>query len=168
MEPVSAPCGRKVLDRFLQQPDCRFITIADVQKERREIIKRLVDRHYGNEGCTTVPDMYEVFGRDDLDAVIIAMGERWHGLASMIAARHGKDVYSEKPCSMTIREAQELGETILRYGRVFQVGTQRRNVDNFRVAIDMARSGKLGNIDTVHVGRHHQAPGRCALASCRA
>ena len=70
----------------------------------------------------------------------------------MIAAKHGKDVYSEKPCTMTIRESQELDETILRYGRIFQAGTQRRSVDNFKVAANLARSGKLGNITSVYAG----------------
>ncbi len=146
------PRGRKVHSCFLPQPDCRFITIADPQKERREIIKRLTDRHYENEDCTTVHDMYEVFERDDIDAVLIATGDRWHATASMIAAKHGKDIYSEKPCTMTIRQSQELDDTILRYGRVFQAGTQRRNVDNFRRAVEIAHSGKLGNIHTVHAG----------------
>jgi hypothetical protein len=96
--------------------------------------------------------MYEVFQRDDIDAVLIATGDRWHATASMIAAQHGKDIYSEKPCTMTIRESQELDETILRYGRIFQAGTQRGNVENFKVAVDLARSGKLGNIKAVYAG----------------
>ncbi|MEM7699910.1 MAG: Gfo/Idh/MocA family oxidoreductase, partial [Verrucomicrobiota bacterium] len=144
--------GRKVLEGFLSESDCQFITIADPQRERREIIKRLVDRHYVNEDCTTVQDMYEVFQRDDIDAVFIATGDRWHATASIIAAKHGKDVYSEKPCSMTIQESQELDDAFLRYGRVFQAGTQRRNVENFRVAAEIAQSGKLGNLTSVHAG----------------
>lgn len=146
------PRGRRVLDSFVRQPDVRFVTVADPQKERREIIKRYVSRVYNIHDCEPVQDMYEVFERDDIDAVLIATGDRWHALASMIAAQHGKDVYSEKPCTMTIRESQELDQTILRYGRVFQAGTQRRSVDNFKVAANLARSGKLGNITSVHAG----------------
>ncbi|MEM9280947.1 MAG: Gfo/Idh/MocA family oxidoreductase [Verrucomicrobiota bacterium] len=146
------PRGRKVLDCFLRQSDCQFLTIADPQKERREIIKRLADRHYENSDCTTVQDMYEVFQREDLDAVLIATGDRWHATTSIIAANHGKDVYSEKPCSMTIRESQELDDCFVRLGRVFQAGTQRRSVENFEVAAKLAWDGKLGNLTSVHAG----------------
>lgn len=146
------PRGRKVLEAFLKQPDVQFVTVADPQRERREQIKRYTDKVHKNHDCQPVQDMYEVFQRDDIDSVLIATGDRWHATASMIAAKHGKDVYSEKPCTMTIRESQELDETILRYGRVFQAGTQRRNVDNFRVAIDLARSGKLGKLTKVYAG----------------
>lgn len=146
------PRGRQDLDRILRQSDTRFVAIADPQKERREIIKRLTDRAYENQDCVSYSDMYEVLGRDDIDAVIIATGDRWHTLLSIIAAKAGKDIYSEKPCAMTMRECRELDETILRYDRVFQAGTQRRNVDNFRVAIDLARGGKLGNLKSVHAG----------------
>ena len=144
--------GRLVLERFLKQPDVHFVTIADPQKERREIIKRLTDREYGNEDCTTTPEMFEVLGRDDIDAILTATGDRWHSLVAIYAAQAGKDIYSEKPCAMTIRECQELDEAILRYGRVYQAGTQRRNVDNFVLAAELARSGKLGNLQAVHAG----------------
>jgi predicted dehydrogenase len=84
--------------------------------------------------------------------VIIATGDRWHTPASILAARAGKDVYSEKPCAMNIAECRELDEGILKNNRVYQAGTQRRNVDNFRFAIELARSGKLGKLHTVHAG----------------
>ncbi|MEM0896680.1 MAG: Gfo/Idh/MocA family oxidoreductase [Verrucomicrobiota bacterium] len=144
--------GRKVLERFLKQPDVQFVTVADPQKERREIIQRVAAKLYNNPDVEPVQDMYEVFERDDIDSVLIATGDRWHATASIIAAQHGKDVYSEKPCSMTIREAQELDDAILRTERVFQAGTQRRSVDNFEVAASLARSGKLGNITAVYAG----------------
>jgi len=84
--------------------------------------------------------------------VVIATGDRWHAVASILAARAGKDVYCEKPCSMTVRESQELADAMNRYGRVFQAGTQRRNVDNFKWAANLARTGRLGRIHTVHAG----------------
>jgi predicted dehydrogenase len=146
------PRGREVLKSFLSQADVQFVTIADVQETRREVVRVMANRHYGNQDCTKTGEMYEVFARPDIDAVLIATGDRWHALASMLAAKAGKDIYCEKPCSMTIRETQELADTINRYGRVFQAGTQRRNVDNFQFAADLARSGKLGKIHTVHAG----------------
>ncbi|MBT6768645.1 MAG: Gfo/Idh/MocA family oxidoreductase, partial [Opitutales bacterium] len=91
------PRGRKVLAGFFAHKDCQFVAIADVQKERREIIKRLADREYGNTDCVTYDDMSGVLGRDDIDSVIIATGDRWHTTASITAARAGKDIYCEKP-----------------------------------------------------------------------
>ncbi len=144
------PRGRYVLDQFLKQPDARFLVSCDLQKERSHLGKRLIDRAYGNGDCAETADMFEVFGREDLDAVLIATGDRWHGVGSMIAARHGKDVYSEKPCTMSIAESIELDETFRRCGRLFQAGTQRRSVPNFQLAAGFARDGKLGNLHTVH------------------
>jgi predicted dehydrogenase len=146
------PRGQEVLRSFLQQPEVQFVMIADVQSVRREVVRVMVNRHYQNQDCTETRDMFDVMGRPDIDAVLIATGDRWHALASILAAKAGKDIYCEKPCSMTIRESQELADAINRYGRIFQAGTQRRNVDNFRVAAELARSGRLGRIHTVHAG----------------
>jgi predicted dehydrogenase len=104
--------------------------------------------------------MFEILERDDIDGVLIATGDRWHALASILAARAGKDIYCEKPCSMTVKESQELADAVNRHGRVFQAGTQRRNVDNFQFAVQLARSGKLGNMHTVHAGILKLVPDR--------
>ncbi len=146
------PRGREVLKAFLSQPDVQFVMDADVQETRREVVRVMVNRHYQNQDCLKTREMEDVLGRADIDAVLIATGDRWHAVASMMAAKAGKDIYCEKPCSMTIRESQELADTVNRYGRVFQAGTQRRNVDNFKFAAGLARSGKLGKIHTVHAG----------------
>ncbi len=146
------PRGREVLKEFLSQTDVQFVAVADVQKSRREIVRKTVNRQYGNEDCKAHRDMQEILAREDIDAVLIATGDRWHAPASMLAARAGKDVYSEKPCTMTIGECKELDDTILKTQRIFQAGTQRRNVDNFRVAVELARAGRLGKLATVHAG----------------
>jgi predicted dehydrogenase len=146
------PRGRNVLKSFLNEPDVQFVMIADVQEARREVVRVMANRHYQNQDCIKTREMFDVLGREDIDAVFIATGDRWHAPASILAAQAGKDIYCEKPCSMTVRESQELADAINRYGRVFQAGTQRRNVDNFMFAADLARSGKLGRIHTVHAG----------------
>ena len=110
----------------------------------------MVDDHYGNRDCAVYRDMFEVFGRSDIDAVLIATGDHWHALASILAMKAGKDVYSEKPCGMTIREIQALAEAAGRYGRVFQAGTQRRSQENFQYAVYLAQSGILGQLHTLH------------------
>jgi predicted dehydrogenase len=134
---------------MLEMPDVQCVTIADVQASRREAGKALVDQHYGNGNCTTVRDFREILDRKDIDAVLIATGDRWHAPASMMAAEAGKDVYSEKPCGLTIALCQQLDETIQRTGRIFQAGTQRRSVPNFIQAVQLAHSGKLGEIHTL-------------------
>jgi predicted dehydrogenase len=157
------PRGREVLKPFLDQADVQFVAVADVQKARREIVRKTVNRKYGNEDCKAYRQMEEVFGRDDIDAVLIATGDRWHTPASILAARAGKDVYSEKPCAMNIGECRELDEGILKLQRVYQAGTQRRNVDNFRFAVELARSGKLGKLHTVHAGIIAPSPDNAPL-----
>jgi len=144
------PRGRQVLSGFYKHNDCQFVAIADPQKERREIIKRMTDRQYGNTDCVTYDDMSGVLERDDIDSVIIATGDRWHTTASILAARAGKDIFCEKPCAMNIQECQELDDEIKKHKRVFQAGTQRRSVPNFKLAVDLARNGKLGQVTEVH------------------
>jgi predicted dehydrogenase len=142
--------GRYVLSEFLKFPVARFVAIADCQASRRERIKAMVDETYGNQDCSVYRDMFDVLGRDDIDAVLIATGDRWHTMASITAARAGKDIYCEKPCSMTIQESRALADVINMYGRIYQAGTQRRSIGNFMLAIEMAQTGKLGKLLEVH------------------
>ncbi len=146
------PRGRRVLSSFLERKDVQFVSICDAQTDRAEIIRRIANRHYGNEDCTMHREMDEVLLRDDIDAVLICTGDRWHAPASIRAARAGKDVYCEKPCSMTIIESVELEEAFTAHNRVFQAGTQRRNIRNFRFACKLASEGALGNLQAVHAG----------------
>jgi predicted dehydrogenase len=137
------------LGGILPKPDVRCVAIADVQAGRREAGKKLVDSHYGNKDCVLYRDFRELLARKDIDAVLIGTGDRWHAPASILAAKAGKDVYSEKPCGLTIALCQALDDTIRENKRVFQAGTQRRSVPNFQAAVRLAKSGKLGKIHTV-------------------
>jgi predicted dehydrogenase len=142
--------GSYDLSTVLPQKDMRFIAVSDVQRYRAERVKQMADTQYGNKDCVIYRDMFDVLARSDIDAVWIATGDRWHALASLLAAKAGKDVYSEKPCGMTIAEIQALADGIHRYGRVFQAGTQRRNQAQFQYAAWLAHSGKLGRLHTLH------------------
>jgi predicted dehydrogenase len=137
------------LGGVLPKTDVRCVAICDVQASRRDAGKRLVDGHYGNKDCVLYRDFRELLARPDIDAVMIGTGDRWHALASIRAAKAGKDVYSEKPCGLTIGLCQTLDDTIRQTKRVFQAGTQRRSVANFQAAIRLAQSGKLGKIHTL-------------------
>lgn len=138
------------LKSMLQFNDVRCVAIADVQAKRREAGKVLVDETYGAKDCVLYRDFRDLLARKDIDAVLIATGDRWHAAASILAAKAGKDVYSEKPCGITIAACQELADTMHKERRVFQAGTQRRSVLNFQKAVELVHSGKLGKLHTMH------------------
>jgi predicted dehydrogenase len=144
------PRGTYDLSVMLPEPDVQFVAICDVRRVRREAIKEMADTHYGNGDCVMYRDFFELLDRPDIDAVLIATGDHWHALASILAMKAGKDVYSEKPCGMTIAEVQALADAAHRYARVFQAGTQRRSLANFQYAAYLAQSGKLGKLHTLH------------------
>jgi predicted dehydrogenase len=153
--------GESDLKWMLKEPDVQFVAICDVRKQRREAVKRLADAHHGNSDCRTYVDLRELLEtRADIDAVLIATGDRWHATASILAMRAGKDVYSEKPSSMTIAEGRAVVETAKATGRIYQTGAQRLSEANFVAAIELARAGKLGRVHTV---RAHIAPWDDAL-----
>ena len=127
-----------VMKAMLPIEEMQCLTVCDVQKSRRDAGKKIVDEHYGNTDCTITPEFHDLFDRPDLDAILIATGDRWHAPASMLAARAGKDVYSEKPCGLTIELCQKVDDTMRETGRVFQAGTQRRSVANFQAAVNLA------------------------------
>ena len=153
--------GTYDLGIFLDQPEAQVVAICDVRSERRTAAKKIVDDKYGTTDCNTYADMFELYERDDVDALLIATGDRWHTLASILSAKAGKDIYCEKPCSMTIAESRALADGIRQYGSIYQAGTQRRNIGNFMHAVKLAHSGKLGKLHTVHANTlppatHHQ------------
>jgi hypothetical protein len=142
--------GTYDLGCFMGEPDVQFVAVCDVKAERREAIKKKADDAYGNKDCSTYRDMRELLARGDIDAVLIATGPNWHATAATLAAEAGKDLYCEKPCTKNISQSLLLRETIHRTARVFQAGTQRRSLPNFMYAIDLARRGKLGKLQTVY------------------
>ncbi|MEK6235106.1 MAG: Gfo/Idh/MocA family oxidoreductase [Planctomycetales bacterium] len=144
------PRCRYDLGSMLQFTDVQCVAIADVQASRRDAGKTLVDKHYGNQDCVLYRDFRELLDRKDVDAMLIATGDRWHAAASILAAKAGKDVYSEKPCGITIADCQQLANVMHKEKRVFQAGTQRRSVPNFQKAVEMAHGGKLGKLHTLH------------------
>jgi len=152
----NGPRGSYVLDCFMNEPEVQFVAIADVRKDRREGVRQKTEAKYG-PGVDMYRDFREMLPREDIDAVLIATGDRWHTPASLCAARAGKDIYCEKPCSMTIAESQALAETMRRYGVIYQAGTQRRSVPNFIFAKEMCDAGDLGPLTEVHANTLHPA-----------
>ncbi len=144
------------LRAIIGHKDVQVLAICDIWKQQRLAVKEFVDNHNGNQDCAMYRDIREFLAeRGDIDAVLIATGDHWHALASILAMRAGKDVYTEKPSTMTIQEGQVVVETARRYGRVYQTGTQRLSEANHVFCIEMARTGRLGKVHTAYA---HIAP----------
>ena len=141
---------------IMSNRDVQFVAICDVQKRQRLSVKGYVDKRNGNKDCKMYRDLREFLpARPDIDVILMATGDRWHALASILAMKAGKDVYTEKPSCMTIAEGQAVVKTAKRYGRIYQTGTQRVSEPNHVFAIEMARTGRLGKIHTAYA---HIAP----------
>jgi len=142
--------GTYDLGCFLEQKDVQFVAVCDVKAARRTAVKKIADDHHGNQNCSMYRDFRELLDRNDIDAVLIATGPNWHATAAVTAAKAGKDMYCEKPCTKNIAQSLTLADTIRRTARVFQAGTQRRNLPHFAYACELARTGKLGKLKRVY------------------
>lgn len=141
-------CGA-ILPHFLMFDDVQCVAVSDCRSERLAAAKKVVDTKNGNQDCAAYPDFRELLGRRDIDAVLIATGDRWHTPLSILAAKSGKDIYCEKPVSLAIGESRAMADTMARYGTVYQAGHQRRSVASYRFQIEAARKGMIGKVHTV-------------------
>jgi len=142
--------GSYDLSCLLAEKDVQWVAVCDVLKSRRDAAKNVVDNKQGNKDCSTFGDMRQLLAdRTDVDAVLIATGDRWHALASVLAMRAGKDVYCEKPACLTMAQGQMVVDAARRYARVYQTGAQRLSEPPHVFAIESARSGRLGPVHTV-------------------
>jgi len=142
--------GRTDLRGFLKQPDVHVLAVCDVDKKLLDRSKRTVDKYYDNDDCAAYNDFSDVMARDDIETVMIATPDHWHALISIAAAKAGKDIYCEKPISLTVAEGRVVVETMKRYGTVYQSGTQRRSVPPYAFAVRAARNGMLGRLVSLH------------------
>ncbi|MDR2849179.1 MAG: Gfo/Idh/MocA family oxidoreductase [Verrucomicrobiota bacterium] len=142
----------QMLPVFMNQNGARVLAVCDVSRERREAAKAAADAFYGNSDCTAYRDFRDLLARPDLDALYIATGDRWHARLAILAMQAGKDVYCEKPISLSMREGEAVVEAADRYRRIYQGGVQRRNVGNFVTAMALAAGGRLGKLHTLHAG----------------
>lgn len=141
--------ARHILPNFLAMSDIQWVAVADARAERLASAKDMIDAHYGKKDCRAYADFRELLAQKDIDAVLIATGNRWHAMASMFAAHAGKDIYCEKPISLTIHEGRLLVDTCRRLGAIYQAGTQRRSTTSYRFAREMVLQGKIGRVHTV-------------------
>lgn len=131
--------------------DTQVVATCDVYEPNRMRAKYRVDDTYGNSSCKDYNDFRHLLDRDDIDAVVIATPDHWHTKIAIASCEAGKDIYCQKPLTLTINEGKALVKTVRKYGRIFQVGSQQRSDDNFRFACELVQSGRIGRVHTVKV-----------------
>ncbi len=133
---------------FKGKRGCQIVAVCDVDAGHRESARKSA----GIDVKSCYNDFRDLLARDDIDAVSVATPDHWHIPVSIAAIRSGRDVYCEKPLTLTIAEGRVLSNEAKRYGRVFQTGSQQRSSDNFRHACELVRNGRIGELKTVKVG----------------
>lgn len=133
---------------FLGRSDVQYVAVCDVRKKWRDEAKGRVDETYHNGDCTAVIDFRELLARDDIDAVHIATPDQWHSIMTIAACRAGKDVYLQKPETLTLREGPLMIAAARGYGRVVSGGSQRV-MDDYRSIVDPCWAGEIGAIRSV-------------------
>ena len=136
----------------------RIMAVCDLDSKRVQEAKQLVEKHYTEKrakkfkGVRTYDDYRELLANPDIDAVVISTPDHWHALPAIDAAIAGKDIYLQKPTSLTISEGRMLSDTVRKHGRIFQIGSQQRSSPQFRYAAELVRNGRIGRLQTVSVG----------------
>jgi predicted dehydrogenase len=136
---------------FNAKKDCAVVAVCDVDADHREKARETA----GLDAKSSYNDFRDLLARDDIDAVSIAAPDHWHVPISIAAVRAGKDVFCEKPLTLTIAEGRVLVDEVKRYGRVFQTGSQQRSGSEFRKACELVVNGRIGKLHTMTV----QIPG---------
>jgi predicted dehydrogenase len=143
----------------------RIIAVCDLDSNRVRDAKALVNEQYTKksgkpyDGVATYFDYRELLANKDVDAVVISTPDHWHTLIAIDAVQAGKDVYLQKPASLTIAEGRALSNAVHRSGRIFQIGSQQRSSPQFRYAAELVRNGRIGQLKTVEVGLPGDPPG---------
>jgi predicted dehydrogenase len=136
----------------------RIVAVCDLDSRRVEDAKALVNGYYGKktgkpyDGVAAYLDYRDLLANEDVDAVLISTPDHWHALPAIAAVEAGKDVYLQKPASLTIAEGRALSNAVHRSGRIFQIGSQQRSAFQWRFAAELVRNGRIGRLKTVLVG----------------
>jgi myo-inositol 2-dehydrogenase / D-chiro-inositol 1-dehydrogenase len=153
-------CGRIArehdLPETLVSSDALVTAVCDLDRKRLQQGKQFVEEWYAKNGRTADVMMYddhrELLADSAIDAVIISTPDHWHSQPAIEAALAGKDVYLQKPTSLTVREGRQLSDVIHRTGRILQIGSQQRSMPQFRIACELVRNGRLGALHTIKIG----------------
>lgn len=147
------------LAETLEFDQARVIAVADLDSNRVAKGKAFIEGYYakktGSDHAVTVKtygDYREMLLNKDIDAVIISTPDHWHAQPAIEAALAGKDVYLQKPTSLTIAEGRLLSDVVKKKRTILQVGTQQRAMPQFRIAAELVRNGRIGKLHTVKIG----------------
>ncbi|MDA0315033.1 MAG: Gfo/Idh/MocA family oxidoreductase [Bacteroidetes bacterium] len=162
-------CGRIARDHDLpgvwKHDVARIVALSDLDTKRMAEGKKYIEDYYTQKmgspylDVKQVVDYRDLFKNKDIDAVIISTPDHWHAQPAIEAALAGKHVYLQKPTSLTIREGRQLVEVIKKTGVVLQLGTQQRSSEQFRLAAELVRNGRIGKLHTVRIGLPGDPPG---------
>jgi predicted dehydrogenase len=151
--------GRQVMGNFLPLAGVRVVAVCDVHSGRRAQAREQACRPGGSR-VLTYHDYRELLANRDIDAVIVATNGHWHALPTIDACRAGKDVYVEKPLATSIAEGRACVRAARRHNRIVQIGTQQRSWEHYQRAVEIIRSGRLGEVSEVKVWDYeNQSPG---------
>jgi len=136
----------------------RIVAVCDLDSKRVADAKEFVNGYYTKstgksyDGVVTYTNYHELLANRDIDAVVISTPDHWHALIGIDAVEAGKDVYCQKPASLTICEGRALSDAVHRTGRIFQIGSQQRSTEQFRYAAELVRNGRIGQLQSVEIG----------------
>jgi predicted dehydrogenase len=136
--------GTSIMKAAKKQKGVKFVAVCDLDDGR---LKKGAAEAGGD--CASYHDFRELLARDDLDAVTVGTVDHWHALTSIAAMKSGRDVYCEKPLSLTIAEGQAMVKAARKYDRIFQTGSQQRSDARYRLACELVRNGRIGKVHTV-------------------
>ena len=156
-------CGRIArghdLPGTMRYDMARVIAVSDVDSNRMKDGKKLVEDFYANKNNSDhaidvkmYDDYREMLLNPEIDAVIISTPDHWHAQPAIEAVLAGKDIYLQKPTSLTIAEGRMLSDIAQKKGTILQLGTQQRSSPQFRIAAELVRNGRIGKLVTVKVG----------------
>jgi predicted dehydrogenase len=145
------------LDYLSGKAETEVLAVCDVHTGRRERARKAVEAKYKklerpSDGIKEYTTYHDLLDRKDIDAVVIGVPDHWHTAIALNAAKAGKDIYCEKPLTLTIHEAKVIIDGIRKYDRVFQTGSQQRSSGPFRLAVENIHAGKIGKVKEVWVG----------------
>src|SRR4051812_26226724 len=140
--------GRGALRDMLRN-GAQLVALCDVDDAQAAKAKEFASREFSQTPDLVTRDFRRVLERPDIDAVVVATPDHWHALVTTLACEAGKDVYVEKPLSLSIGEGRVMVDVARRTNRVVQMGTQQRSAPHFADAVEYVRSGKLGKIRLV-------------------
>ena len=142
--------GRGDHNGFLKRGDVQYVAICDVRKGAVNQGRDKTNQKYGNKDCKAYNDYRELLARDDIDAVHVATPDHWHALMVIEACRNGKDVFCQKPESLTLREGPLMVEAARRYGRVVSGGSQRV-LQDYKSVVNRCWGGHFGEVSSINV-----------------